>query len=512
MTSRLRRRLVDTLSEPTLRRVQRLRHGENLSLRQPVGRAGVRGVTPEIVTEFDAHAVRAEVARTAAARLDDAGVPYVLLPGPRGTVQQIAVEAAYRPAVLEVVDALAAGLGWAATPGLSRRGTADRLHVYRVLAAPTGHLLCGRDTSCEIAVWTREGRHLVAPRDNPVVEKLTAAAWEHAVASPRHWPIDDPLPYAFDVREPVDIVYTWVDGDDPEWQARKARYAAPGARHNFSAGNLSRYLNRDELRFSMRSVAMFAGWVRRIHLVTDNQVPDWLDASHPKINLVDHRDIFTDRSVLPVFNSHAIESQLQHIPDLAEQFLYCNDDFFFGRPVEPELFFHGNGIAKFFMSKRTLDLEPPSADDLPVTSAGKNNRVLLEREFGVTVRHKLQHTAYPLLRSVLVEMEKRHPEVFARVAASRFRHPDDLSIAAALHHYYAYARGRAVPGEVHYRYQDIGLPNTARRLDEFLRERPEVFCLNDLHTDPSQLEEQFAALRQFFDEYFPVAAPWERDA
>ena len=40
---------------------------------------------------------------------------------------------------------------------------------------------------------------------------------------------------------------------------------------------------------------------------------------------------------LPTFSSHAIESRLHHVPDLAEHFLYSNDDMFFGRPVDPEV-------------------------------------------------------------------------------------------------------------------------------------------------------------------------------
>ena len=41
------------------------------------------------------------------------------------------------------------------------------------------------------------------------------------------------------------------------------------------------------------------------------------------------------RRVLPTHNSHAVESQLHHIPGIAEHFLYSNDDMFFGRPLQP---------------------------------------------------------------------------------------------------------------------------------------------------------------------------------
>jgi hypothetical protein len=511
--SRLRVRLVGALSERTLRRIQRIRHFESPSLRHAGARGGPRGVTPQIVTAFDAHAVREDVAELVASALEAAGVPYLRLPGARGAVAQMAVEVAHRPAALAALERVAGGPGWAVEPaGERRRRQSARIEIYRVLAAPNGRLLCGLDTACQIAFWRRDAQtgDLDAPAGNAVLEHIRAETWQQGVASPGHWPVTPDHPYALEVREPVDVVYTWVNGDDPRWQERKAAYTPAGEQYHYAAVNNARYANRDELRYSMRSLAMFAGWVRQIYIVTDQQVPDWLDTRHPRIRVVDHREVFTDPDVLPVFNSHAIESQLQHVPGLAEQFLYFNDDVFFGRPVEPELFFFGNGIAKFFLSAHTVDLEPPSLHDLPVMSAAKNNRALLQREFGITVRHKMKHTAHPQLRSVLVEMEKRHPELFAKVAASRFRHPDDVSVASSLHHYYAFALGRAVPGTLQYRYQDISRPNTARRLDEFLRQRPQVFCLNDLDSSHTDLEQR-TTLREFLDVYFPLPAPWERD-
>lgn len=70
--------------------------------------------------------------------------------------------------------------------------------------------------------------------------------------------------------------------------------------------------------------------------------------------------------------------------------------------------------------------------------------------------------------------------MFKQVSCSRFRHPGDVSIPSSLQHFYAFARGRAVSGEWGYRYHDISRPDTARRLDGILRERPQSFCLNDL--------------------------------
>src|SRR5882757_7067331 len=160
---------------------------------------------------------------------------------------------------------------------------------------------------------------------------------------------------------PIDLVYTWVDGADPIWRARRdaAWAAANPGEHSTLAANPSRYANRDELRYALRSLAVHADWVRTIYIVTDRQVPPWLNLEHPRVRVVDHTAIFAGGAGLPTFNSHAIESRLHHIEGLAEHYLYLNDDMFFGRPCVPEDFFVGNGLARLFPSPKPLPDGPP---------------------------------------------------------------------------------------------------------------------------------------------------------
>jgi len=382
-----------------------------------------------------------------------------------------------------------------------------------------------RDYACTVSLWRPSGDELVTDEpnamtqrvraDQPVVTRPEATFGPYAdFGDASAWPTRAEFTEtpAQRVDFPIDVVYTWVDGADPAWRARRdTALRKRGEGHHALASNESRYTDHGELRYSMRSLWSYAPWFRRVYLVTDDQVPDWLDTGHPRLRIVSHKELFGDRGRLPTFNSHAIESQLHHVPGLADQYLYFNDDMFFGRPVEPELFFTGNGMARFFLGEQVLDLDVGARRDLPATAAAKKNRELIERDFGVTVRYKYRHGVYPQLREVLAELELRHPDDFARVAASRFRHPDDLSIPSSLSHSYAYLRGRAVEGTMHYRYQDIGRANTARRLDEILRERPQVFCLNDIATDPDQVPKVDALLQSFFAEYFPLRSPFECD-
>lgn len=317
---------------------------------------------------------------------------------------------------------------------------------------------------------------------------------------------------AFTIPFPIDLVYTWVDGSDPAWQARRdaAWETANPGEHSTLAANASRYANREELRFSLRSVAANADWVRTIYIVTDRQVPTWLNEAHPQVRVVDHAEIFAAADGVPTFNSHAIESRLHRVPGLGEHYLYLNDDMFFGRPCAAEDFYFGNGIARLFPSPKSIPDGPATSEDTPVLAAGKNNRDLLAGKFGRTVSHRFLHAPYPQLRSVVEEMEGTFAADFARTTLSRFRHPTDISIPASLVGNYAYLTGRAVPGTLTYGYVDLADAKLARRLRRLGAERPQVFCLNDhagLGADPAAVDQ---SVREFLRRYFPEPSAFER--
>ena len=140
----------------------------------------------------------------------------------------------------------------------------------------------------------------------------------------------------------IDLVYLWVDGNDPEWQAK--RNAFFGRKVENSSSNFNgRYVNNDELKFSLRSVERYAPWIRKVFIVTDNQKPKWLDISNPKIQIIDQNDILPDKS-LPCFNSNVLEHFLYKVPNLSEHFLLSNDDMFFNKTVLPTTFFAKDGF------------------------------------------------------------------------------------------------------------------------------------------------------------------------
>ncbi|MCI7478148.1 MAG: stealth family protein [Selenomonadales bacterium] len=137
----------------------------------------------------------------------------------------------------------------------------------------------------------------------------------------------------------VDIVYLWCDGNDPQFLKRKNEYQKINIenKNNFSTGDI-RFFDNDELKYSLRSLEKNAPWINHIFIVTDRQVPKWLNLANPKITIVDHAQILP-ASIIPCFNSSVIERYIGFIPHLHEHFLYANDDTFFGEPIEKNFFF-----------------------------------------------------------------------------------------------------------------------------------------------------------------------------
>ncbi|MFC4331748.1 stealth conserved region 3 domain-containing protein [Streptomyces andamanensis] len=419
--------------------------------------------------------------------------------------------------------------GYGAGPW-KRVAGADVLRCTWYLTDQTGRLVLGLRYGCDIEFWRQEGGELVSPRRNvvaeavPVAEPLVEAdeslftELAPLPAEQEQEPVRVPTRPAFAAVAvgsrtfPVDVVYTWVDGSDPDWLRQRAAFS--DRPYHEEAANAARYLSRDELRYSLRSLHLYAPWVRNIYLVTADQTPEWLNTDHPRIKVVSHKEIFKDPAALPTFNSHAIESQLHHIDGLSAHFLYFNDDVMLGREVLPQHFFLPNGLGKFYLSPALVPFGESSAEDPPVAAAGKNNRRLIVERFGDNIFRKMKHVPHALHRDVLDEIEREFPEEHRRTAASRFRSVDDISVASSLHHYYAFHTQRSFSGEgLVYRYCDVGRPGVERVLGRLLAQRDaHVFCLNDTTSTEAELGRQQALMSRFLDEYFPYPSPYERGA
>lgn len=366
----------------------------------------------------------------------------------------------------------------------------------------------GYDSRCRVQRWqVTENGEAVAPTPNAQFSKLSLDLWQ--TRSIVEWGRDSrrlwrQMPSPLWPQPPVDVVYLWVDGSDPLWAARlRAARAALGEPIDDDADGEKRFRDRGELRASIRSLLINAPWFDHLYLVTDQQVPEWLDSAHPRVTVVDHTEIFGSGAALPSFNSRAIASRLHHIPGLAERYLVLNDDVFFNRPATPDLFFTGAGGVVVPISSTVAPMV--SSERLNVMEAARrNSAALIERDFGRTPVNVFRHTPIPQLRSLMGELEDRYPAVFADLEKSPFRSSTDHEVNGWLHHNVALLTGRGVAGSFPYRYF-----NTSRgaHWDALHRLRPTsravTFCINDTGDDRS------AELQQWLTDYFPVPSPIE---
>lgn len=366
-------------------------------------------------------------------------------------------------------------------------------------------------------IWNMVENQAVAPTSNPFARRISQDTIEaHGLF--RRGPLEHarslhPCGVIDQVEFPIDIVYTWVNHRDARWRALyQQAVGAPPETETNDTKSLDRFMNRDELKYSMRSISAFAPWVRTIYVVTNCSPPAWLNVDHPKVVWVDHSEIIPTHS-LPTFSSHAIESRLHHVPNLADHFLYFNDDFFLTRPTRPTDFFFANGLSKSALEGYGSVNGTVSVTDPDYLNAARNGKALIEREYGRSPTALHKHTPYALRRDVLLEMEHKFKAPISDTTARAFRSIGDISTVSFLYHHYAFITGRAV-----FTRRDAWLikPRTSgyeRRLLQLLagRKAPVSLCLNDgggsvgySHWDQHVVE--------FLEAFLPDPSPFETTA
>ena len=252
----------------------------------------------------------------------------------------------------------------------------------------------------------------------------------------------------------IDLVYMWVDGSDPKWLQKKQQYI------DQKINTTGRFQDNSELKYSLRSIDKHIPWIRKIFIVTDNQVPKFLDTKHPKIEIVDHTEIIP-KEYLPSFNSSVIEHFIYNIPNLSEHFLFSNDDMFLNADVAPDFFiinklaptrFFEKGlpkdIAAFRMNTGVSQFEKMLKNNIRLInqhfdkkevfkrdgwkwfdpsygSRGRLNHLLKYYNKFVTLR--TPHNAQPFLKQTFEAVWEQFGEELEGMSKHRFRSDDDYT-------------------------------------------------------------------------------------
>lgn len=309
----------------------------------------------------------------------------------------------------------------------------------------------------------------------------------------------------------VDLVYLWVDGNDPVWQAKHNAFI--GKTEESSPINCKgRYANNDELKYSLRSVETYAPWIRTIFIVTDNQVPEWLDISNAKVKIIDHKDIMPAES-LPCFNSALIEHFLYKIPGLAEHFLLANDDMYLNKAVTVDDFFTKEGFPIIRLGRRPfrkfrwfwrVNVRKKPLKNYSFTIARASQ--LVDDKYGVYYTGMPHHNIDSYLKSDMQRVvEDYFRDEFVANNKNRMRSNDDIQ--RILFSYTALALKR---GKLRYvtrkesMHVEIQKERHYRRLEKF---RPMFFCMND--SEYAKDEDRKTA-KEYLERRFPDKSEFEK--
>ena len=305
--------------------------------------------------------------------------------------------------------------------------------------------------------------------------------------------------------EEIDFVILWVDGSDPKWLKQKNEYSPIKADDD----RPQRYRDLNFLQYWFRGVEAFAPWVRKIHFVTWGHLPDWLDTSHPKLNIVNHED-YLPADYRPVFNSNSLELNLFRIKGLSEHFVYFNDDMVLINHTKPEDFFIGGKPVDM------LALQPVVANpgNHVMTHIFINNSLMLCRHFDKRTQMKrfkgkffnpkypLMYFGYniletifplytgfytvhgpsPILKSTCEKIWEKEEELLDQVSRNKFRSPNDVN--QYIFREWQKQIGEFVPANLHRKFCYLNVATELKKAENVIqKQKRKMICLNDADQD-----------------------------
>ena len=147
----------------------------------------------------------------------------------------------------------------------------------------------------------------------------------------------------------IDIVITYVYERDKKWTQefnyykQKEILEKKAEKTNRQAFGVERTREWDILKYWFRAVEKNCTWVNKIFLVVQNErhIPKWIDKNNPKLRIVFH-DEYIPKELLPTFNAMPIGFYISNIKDLSNNYIMCDDDYYFLNKIEKDRFFKEN--------------------------------------------------------------------------------------------------------------------------------------------------------------------------
>ena len=291
----------------------------------------------------------------------------------------------------------------------------------------------------------------------------------------------------------MDIVITYVNGADPEWQRSYAEYTHKPL-------ITKRYRDWGTLKYLLRAIQKNLPFIGNVFLVVSSrsQVPEW---ASQELKVVTHDQIIPAEH-LPTFNSTCIEMFLHRIPGLDEEYIYFNDDIFPVLPCEESDFFRdGKAVLKFHrcllrggqFRKHTLN------SDRLARKALELNKVISY------LRPK--HSATTMLRSVCEEaFGKEENEILSRISRVR----EDKNINQYYFLDYQKLSGKTIDGALSKKHFSLAVSSESDIRAFFENPSSKLVGINDTKVSPEKENAIGAMLDDVMNRMFPDKSRFEK--
>lgn len=304
----------------------------------------------------------------------------------------------------------------------------------------------------------------------------------------------------------IDLVYLWVDGANKNWAKKKASVLAKlnGVALSKESIDDCRFIQSDELKYSLRSVEKYAPWINHIYIVTDNQVPKWLNIKNNKVTIINQEDILP-KDIKYCFNSCAIETCLDKISNLSENFLYANDDMFFWNEITPDFFFDKEGKVICHFYKPIKDRQYKHMYGSQVINA---YRLVLEK-FGSCTKYFPHHSIDAYKKSSIKKCKICFMKEINKTTYSMFRSIFDIQ--RVIYSYFMIEEGCAKPyfyKSLFFRKEEDGyVALKINKMKNILKQKYPILCINDGRK--TTLEDRNFMV-EILEQKFPQKSQFER--
>ena len=293
----------------------------------------------------------------------------------------------------------------------------------------------------------------------------------------------------------MDIVITYVDGNDPVWKQDYEKTTNVPVMEK-------RFRDWGTLKYLLRGIQTKMPFIRNVYLVVSHpsQVPQWVDQDELKIVL--HKDIIPEE-FLPTFNCNPIEMHLHRIQGMDEEYIYFNDDMFPVGDCKPEDFFRdGKPVIGYYTHLFASGMYKKicrNSDRLARKALGMKKSCFFTRP---------QHICSPMLKSQCDELYAKVEDEIRKTSAERTRTEENLNQYLFLD--YMNYKGMVIRKKISNKHFSVAIASADSLRDFLHNPTRNLVCINDVRLSESRYETLRGAILNAFESAFPDKSRFEK--